>query len=65
MSDSAAAIKRTGDMLCNGWKMTSQGCPICHNALLQKQEKPQTINGINVCFSLSEKQYSHHAKREM
>lgn len=33
---SAVAIKRTGDMMLQGWKMLAHSCPICHTALMSK-----------------------------
>ena len=32
----AVAIKRTGEMMLQGWKMLATACPICHTALMSK-----------------------------
>jgi uncharacterized Zn finger protein (UPF0148 family) len=35
-SDRDAAMRRTSELLLGGWKMLSMGCPICHTALMEK-----------------------------
>lgn len=39
MTDKKEAIKRTGEMMLQGWKLLATCCPICHNALLSKAEQ--------------------------
>lgn len=37
MDKTNEAIKRTSEMLLSGWKMLMTSCPLCHTALMEKQ----------------------------
>jgi uncharacterized Zn finger protein (UPF0148 family) len=53
--DRDAAMKRTSELLLGGWKMLSMSCPICHTALMEK-------NNSRCCPSCNLPVYFEHEK---